>query len=126
MDGIDHLVVNLKPLSVNKCWQGRRYKTRDYKQYEKDVMALLPRKIEGVDFSKRLSVELKFGFSNNSCDIDNPVKPILDILQKAYQFDDKQIIKMVLEKEHVRKGEEYFEFRVRNMNEHECFNGTVL
>mgnify|MGYP001108467912 CR=1 FL=1 len=33
--------VNIKPLSVNKVWQGRRYKTKDYKVYEEALFYLL-------------------------------------------------------------------------------------
>ena len=35
------LKINIKPLSVNNAWQGRRVKTRDYRKFEKDVLMLL-------------------------------------------------------------------------------------
>ena len=35
-------LVHIKPLSVNQAWKGRRFKTNDYKQYEKDLMKYLP------------------------------------------------------------------------------------
>ena len=35
--------LNVKPLSVNQCWQGRRYKTKAYKQYEKALLQILPK-----------------------------------------------------------------------------------
>jgi hypothetical protein len=34
--------IKIKPLSVNKAWQGKRFKTNEYKQYEKEVSLLLP------------------------------------------------------------------------------------
>lgn len=38
-----------------------------------------------------LLVNLEFGFSNRASDLDNPVKPIMDILQKRYGFNDSQV-----------------------------------
>lgn len=58
-------------------------------------------------------VGLQFGFSNNASDIDNPVKPLLDILQKKYKwFNDKNIRKMYVEKILVKKGDEYINFLI--------------
>ncbi len=34
--------MNIKPLSVNECWQGRRYKTDKYRSYEKQLLYTLP------------------------------------------------------------------------------------
>ena len=84
------IVLNLdvKPLSVNRCWQGRRYKTKAYKQYESALMHLLPN-IE-INFKHHLSINIDFGFSNSTSDIDNPLKPILDILQKKYGFSQNR------------------------------------
>ena len=28
------MIINIKPLSVNQCWKGRRFKTDKYKSYE--------------------------------------------------------------------------------------------
>ena len=90
----------IKPLSVNKAWQGKRFKTKDYLQYEKQVLLLLPRIIipDG-----KLLLEITFGMSNKASDIDNPLKPFLDILQKKYNFDDKQIYKLIINKETPRQ-----------------------
>jgi hypothetical protein len=38
--------VNIKPLSVNKAWQGRRYATKESKSYQKELWLLLPPKID--------------------------------------------------------------------------------
>lgn len=99
----------IKPLSVNQCWQGRRFKTKAYKQYEKDVLSLLkPHQIK----SGRLSLKIYFGLSNTLNDIDNSVKPFLDILQKKYGFNDKDIYELHVYKLLVKKGCEYIEFEI--------------
>ena len=86
--------INIKPLSVNNCWQGKRFKTPVYTAYEKQVMlSLKPMKLPNAPYS----IKLKFGFSSKAADIDNPIKPILDILQKRYKFNDKEISMLTAE-----------------------------
>src|SRR3990167_5404831 len=98
--------IQIKPLSVNEVWQGRRFKTPAYKEYEKELMLLLP-KNKVLYTRSRLFLRLIVGVSSKNSDIDNPVKPILDILQKKYLFNDKKIYLMEVEKVDVEKEEEF-------------------
>ena len=99
--------LNIRPISVNRCWQGRRFKTEEYKSYEQEMIYRLPK----MNVPKgKLQIKIKWGFSSEASDIDNPIKPLLDILQKKYGFNDKLIYKIELEKEDVKKGEEFIEF----------------
>ena len=104
--------IDIKPLSVNDAWAGKRFKTPEYKQYERDVLFLLPRiKIpEG-----KLEVEFTFGFSSQGSDVDNPIKPLLDIISKKYGFNDNKIYRMILNKEIVKKGNEFIKFEIKLM-----------
>ena len=104
--------IKLKPLSVNNAWQGRRYKTVDYRAYEFKMNNVLPNDLvipEGL-----LELNLVFGVSNKGSDIDNPLKPFLDILQKKYDFNDSRIYKLVVEKKHVAKYSEFVEFEIKS------------
>lgn len=101
-------------MSVNKAWQGKRFKTKEYKSYEKELLYLL--KKQKVPDGK-LEISLKYGFSSKASDIDNPTKLILDIFQKKFNFDDKNIYKLTLEKEDVKKGSEYFEYEIKEYND---------
>jgi Holliday junction resolvase RusA-like endonuclease len=103
--------INLKPLSVNKAWQGKRYKTNEYLKFERNCLQLLPVLNIG---SEKLCITIEYGFSNTLSDIDNPTKMILDILQKRYNFNDNQIYKLVLYKNIVKKENEYFAFFIEN------------
>lgn len=88
--------IEMAALSVNQAWQGRRYKTPEYKRYERDLLLLLP----NISIPKnKLKLTLKIGFKNKLSDLDNPVKLILDILQKKYKFNDSQIYELHLIKE---------------------------
>ncbi len=105
--------IEIKPLSVNECWMGRRFKTPKYKQYESDLLLLLkPYEIP----SGKLEIWINIGFSSSMSDLDNILKPFIDILQKKYGFNDNRIYKMVVEKETVKKGQEYISFGI---NEYE-------
>lgn len=101
--------IDIKPLSVNKAWQGRRFKTKEYKQYFDAVYYLLPQK---EPLNGKLKLDIVFGFSNSRMDIDNPVKLFIDILQKKYQFDDSQIYRLSVNKNIVKKGKEYIKFEI--------------
>tara|TARA_R110000850_G_scaffold269167_3_gene401036 strand:- start:3855 stop:4184 length:330 start_codon:yes stop_codon:yes gene_type:complete len=105
--------VKIKPLSVNGAWQGKRFKTPAYKQYEKDMMSLLPKTKmpEG-----KFNLYIQFGLSSKNADVDNPVKCFVDCLQKKYGFNDRNIYGMVIEKVDVKKGDEFICFET---NEYE-------
>ena len=105
--------IQIKPLSVNQVWQGKRYKTPKYKSYEKELSLLLPPL--KINFKRDLKIDLVFGFSSTLSDIDNPLKPILDVLQKKYGFDDKQIFELQVKKEIVKKGDEFIELTINEI-----------
>ena len=105
--------INIKPLSVNEAWKGQRYKTEKYRKYQSDVLFMLPNiKVSG----NALKIDLIYGFSNKGADIDNPTKMILDILQKKYNFNDNQIVQLVLTKKIVKKGQEYFDIYITELS----------
>ena len=98
--------VFIKPLSVNDAWRGRKFKTPKHKQYERDLLIMLPKKIKD-DFTE---LNIKIGVSA-LFDIDNCLKPLIDILQKKYGFNDRYIKRLVVEKEIVKKGAEYIDIK---------------
>jgi Holliday junction resolvase RusA-like endonuclease len=96
--------LNEKPLSINEAWQGKRFKTPAYKRYEEAMLLLMPK--GKVDLEQMLRVEFFFGFSNKASDLDNPVKLLMDIAQKKYGFNDKNVFELNVRKCIVKKGEE--------------------
>ena len=86
-------IIELKPLSVNKAWQGRRFKTKDYKQYEKDFN-LLVGSLEKEKIKGDIAVTIEWHLKNDKrTDIDNPTKPLLDLLSKAGAWEDDRKIR---------------------------------
>ena len=107
------MILKVKPLSVNEAWQGRRFKTEKYISYEEILLYMLP-KIQVP--AGKLKLKIVFGMSSKASDIDNPVKPFIDILQKKYGFNDKNIYKLEVEKQDVEKEQEFTEFELTGDN----------
>jgi Holliday junction resolvase RusA-like endonuclease len=105
--------VNIKPLSVNKIFQGRRFISPEYKAWSKLAMLLIP-KVKVPEGNLHLILE--FGFSNAASDLDNPQKPFIDLLQKRLLFNDKRIYKITAEKKIVKKGAEYIKFSILSLD----------
>ncbi len=101
--------VDIKALSVNKCWKGRRFKTEMYEDFERHLWLILNRKINLPEGKLKLIV--LFGFSSKGSDIDNPLKPFIDTLQKKYLFNDNRIYRIEAEKVDVKKGKEFIDFK---------------
>jgi Holliday junction resolvase RusA-like endonuclease len=102
--------LNEKPLSINEAWQGKRFKTPAYKSYEETILLTMPK--GKIDVEQMLRIEFFFGFSNKASDLDNPVKLLLDIAQKKYGFNDKNVFELNVRKCIVKKGEEFIQMGI--------------
>lgn len=100
----------IKPLSTNKQWAGRRFKTKEYEAYEWELSSKLPK----MDIPKNVPLRLilSFGFSSKASDLSNAVKATEDIICKKYRYDDKWHFEIYLYKEIVKKGEEFIQFDI--------------
>lgn len=102
--------LNEKPLSVNLAWQGKRFKTPAYKRYQDAMILLMPK--AKIYPEQMLRIEFFFGFSNKASDLDNPVKLLLDIAQKKYGFNDKNVYELNVRKCIVKKGDEFIQMGI--------------
>lgn len=107
--------VDIKPMSVNVAWAGRRFKTGAYQAFEAECFARL--KPYNVPVGGKLQVYFRFGFSNPRQDWDGPIKPFQDILQKKYGFDDNRVYRAIIDKVIVPKGKEYIYFEITELND---------
>jgi Holliday junction resolvase RusA-like endonuclease len=105
--------INEKPMSVNLAWQGKRFKTPAYKEYESSMLLMMPK--AKIETDEMLRVEFFFGFSNKASDLDNPVKLLMDIAQKKYSFNDKMVFELNVRKCIVKKGEEFIQMGIYKM-----------
>lgn len=107
-------LIQIKPLSVNLAWQGKRFKTQKYKDWIED--AIIQLKAITPPNTKRLKLIVNFGVSNSAADIDNPLKPLLDLIQRKYQINDNRFYKLEVTKEITKKGSEYIKFTIEEIN----------
>tara|TARA_R110002167_G_scaffold332442_1_gene539280 strand:+ start:204 stop:536 length:333 start_codon:yes stop_codon:yes gene_type:complete len=103
--------LNIKPLSVNQAWKGKRYKTDKYKRFE--IECLLTLKASKIP-EPPYHIALIFGMSNVLSDVDNPIKGFLDVMQRKFCFNDRDVYKIVAEKVIVKKGEEFIKYEMKH------------
>ena len=106
--------ISVKPLSANAAFKGKRYKTSEYKVYEKLLLWTLPK---CTIPSGKLEITAKVGYSNPRADLDNFFKQFADILCKKYNFDDSRFYKINLTKDIVKIGDEYIEFEIKKLKD---------
>jgi len=103
--------LQIKPLSVNECFKGKRYRTIKYDVFIRNCLLILPKTILIPD-EKNIKLAVEFGFSSKASDIDNCCKSFIDCLVKKYKVDDRFIYEMHVFKSIVKKGNEYIKFKI--------------
>lgn len=103
--------LNIKPLSINEAWKGKRFKTDLYNEFIQKMYYLLPNSI-AIPNTENIKLAIEFGFSSKASDIDNCCKTFIDCLVKKYKVDDRYIYELHVFKEIVKKGEEYIKFKI--------------
>lgn len=102
------ITVRGKPLSVNQATYGKKVKTQAYRDYETGLIHTLP----DIDIPEgKLTLKLYVTYARASSDIDNALKPFIDVLQKRYSFNDNRIHKLLVEKR-VDKEKEGLKFKI--------------
>lgn len=111
--------IEIPPLSVNKCWQGRRYKTKEYDVWRSSFAFLYSRqKKKNITSEKKVGVKVIFHIKNDKrSDLDNVFKPFFDsCVLCGIIKDDRFIYEIVARKEKTKKNEkEYIEFEFYNL-----------
>jgi len=94
------LNIPIRALSINKAFQGRRFKSKEHRQYEKDIHNL-------IRYSKNAlcgDIEAHYTFyikNIKMTDADNLVKCLQDILVSMnYIKDDRYISRYIIEKKY--------------------------
>lgn len=106
------ITINIKPLSINSAYNGKRTRSKAYNQYINDVTYQLKKIALGLPPYK---LSFEFGFSSRGSDIDNVIKPVLDILQKRFAFNDNQVYELHAVKKITKKGSEYIKFKIESL-----------
>jgi Holliday junction resolvase RusA-like endonuclease len=96
-------VDDIKMSSVNRWLKfnrktGQAYKTLEYKTFMQELFYRM-NSVDIKDLPFGLIVEVK-------CyqDIDNIIKPLLDVIQQKYDINDRNCINLTVKKEHIKRG----------------------
>lgn len=107
-----YVIPETTPLSQNMAWQGRRYKSKNYKDYEKVINAHLqklaiPKIKPGIPFY----LYIEFGISARM-DCSNGLKLFEDILCRHMQTDDRNVMGIFLRKVITKRSDHYIKFGI--------------
>ncbi len=105
--------IDIKPLSNNEMYGGRKVKSYKYRNFEKELLPLLPNDYKIP--KGKLQFFMAVGLSSKLADLDNTLKPFIDCLQLKYGFNDKVIYSLSASKVDVKKGEEFIEFSLEEI-----------
>jgi Holliday junction resolvase RusA-like endonuclease len=108
MSNIIQLNIRTKPLSVNKAWQGKRFRSKEYKSWAEEVQLLVASELSRKTVKKiegNLEVTVELFIKNDKCsDADNPLKPLFDTLTACGVWeDDRKIYALHVYKEHAEE-----------------------
>jgi Holliday junction resolvase RusA-like endonuclease len=97
------ITLNIKPISTNQLFQGRRFKTKKYDDFIATALSLMPKR-EIVKGKIGMNIDFYFKTAERS-DIDNLLKAILDSIVKAGYIEDDRFIWEMKIKKHKDKDE---------------------
>lgn len=112
-------MIQVKPISVNSCWQGRRFATKAFKSWQADVIKQIWFAAETCGVSKSAPVKFEKIYLKIilylKCplrsDTDNYLKPIIDcIVKSGWIKDDRYIFQITAEKRQSER--EGFDFTI--------------
>lgn len=109
---------DLKPVSVNQAYYKNRARSRLYMDYIDGWQTYLCGHVIPEDIDKkdmRFKVTIHVGFGNRASDLDNIVKPTVDIMAQWFGFDDKQVIHLEAFKHVVPRGSDYIYVKLREV-----------
>lgn len=85
------IVIPIKPISTNRLFQGRRFKTKNYDAFIRAALYLAPK---GIEITKgKVGLNIDFYIKNDKkSDLDNLLKGIIDVVVKAGWIEDDRYI----------------------------------
>lgn len=112
--------LNQKPFSANKMHYAKFKKdTKEYREFKSDIYSLLAERKYDFDTKDKFKLSLVTGFSSTLSDLDNAFKPLLDSMQIAMGFDDRQVFEIEALKDHTSKGDEYLLVRLEKITDNQ-------
>ena len=89
--------------------------TKEYREFKSDIFELLGNLKYDFKETDMFKLTLVVGYSSSLSDLDNAFKPLLDSMQLAMGFDDRQIFEIAAVKDKTKKGQEYIMVRLETI-----------
>lgn len=106
------ITLNMKPVSTNKIWTGRKYLSAEAKRFKQECTARLRmHKVTIPDKETPMELHLRFGLSRDM-DVSNCIKLLEDCIADAVGINDIQFQGITAVKERVRGGMEFISFDI--------------
>jgi len=110
---IKQIQIDIKPLTVSKAWQGRRFKTWEYKKWQRDFARLVGKQ---TPTSGKISLTAEFYIKNDKMsDIDNFFKSLNDTLKECNIIDDDRFIYEIHAYKYPSKNKEFIRVTLENI-----------
>ena len=93
--------------------------TKEYRSFKDDIFQLIGTEKYDIRAEDKYKLSLVVGYSSKLSDLDNAFKPLLDSMQLAMQFDDRQVFQIESLKDHVKKGDEYIMIRLETITDNQ-------
>ena len=108
------ITLNVKAVSTNKMYTGRRYLSAEAKRFKAECVARMRlHKVTIPDKETPMELHLRFGLSRDM-DVSNAIKVFEDAVAEATGINDIQFQGITAVKEKVRGGQEYIAFDIRD------------
>lgn len=99
----------IKPLSYKVSWSKNGHKTKEFKAYEYQLNTILPKRYKLPKPPYKLSIT--FATKTKQTNIQDPLLPLIDILQRKYLFKMQDLEKIELLKETTDSDKEYIKIK---------------
>jgi Holliday junction resolvase RusA-like endonuclease len=93
--------------------------TKEYREFKSDIFSLLGDHKYDFKDTDKFKLSLVVGYSSSLSDLDNAFKPLLDSMQLAMGFDDRQIFEIEALKDKVSRGDEYIMIRLEKITDNQ-------
>ena len=125
---------DIKPLSINIAYYRNKQKSSAYRLYEDEwqtYLAGLSMPDDIIVKDMKFAITMNFGFSNKAADVDNPIKPLIDVMQNWMGFNDKQVYTVKAYKHLTKRGKEFTDIKIKQVfdedfTQYNRTGGTIL
>ena len=102
----------IPPVSTNQIHRGRRYKSKQARQFESDIATLLAVKCRDIQLPDgELALHIRVG-TTRQMDVDNALKLLIDCIARHYGINDRRFTALSIVRVPVKQNEGFITFAI--------------